>query len=297
MNLFSISQLQQFSGIKAHTIRMWEQRYNALKPNRSEGNTRYYDNIQLKRLLNIVSLMSAGFKVSDLCVMPDEKLFTLLDDHLKDPLPQDDTAEYFISQLLSAGMTLDETYFEKIFSSCVLRLGIRNTYVRVIYPMLTRIGMMWVTDKISPAYEHFISNFIRQKIFVAIDSLPPPKSSGKTWLLLLPENEFHEMGLLFSHYLIRQSGDKVIYLGSNVPLDTLSGIKNQVNPSQLLLFVVHQSEHDKLQEYLAGLKKIFSHSKIHISGSEKVTGRINRGNHYNLIHSVEDLEKELSRGK
>ena len=294
MNLFSISQLQQFSGIKAHTIRMWEQRYNALKPDRSEGNTRYYDNIQLKRLLNIVSLMSAGFKVSDLCILPDEKLFTLLDEHLKDPLPQDETASYFISQLLAAGTAFDETHFEKIFSSCALRLGIRNTYTRVIYPMLTRIGMMWLTDKISPASEHFISNFIRQKRFVAIDSLPPPKSTGKTWMLFLPENEFHEMGLLLSHYLIRQSGDKVIYLGSNVPLDTLMLIKSQVNPAHLLLFFVHQNDPEELQKYLTGLKKNFNHAKIHISGSEKLPGLIKNGNQFNWIHSVEDLEKELA---
>ena len=162
MNLFSISQLSQISGIKAHTIRMWEQRYNALKPNRSEGNTRYYDNLQLRRLLNIVSLMNSGYKVSELGVMSDKKLFTLLEQQ-QGKVESDDPEDFYISQLIAAGMSYDEQHFEKIFSHCLLRFGLKNAYTHVLYPLLSRIGLMWASNSIPPAQEQFISNIIRQK--------------------------------------------------------------------------------------------------------------------------------------
>ena len=248
------SELQQFSGIKAHTIRVWEHRYNALNPTRSEGNTRYYDNTQLRRLLSIVSLMESDYKVSELCSMTDGTLFKLLEEKQKSTSLSDGTNEYFVSQLIAAATSFDETHFEKIFSNCVLRLGMRNTYLKVIYPMLNRIGILWATGTLSPAYEHFSSNIIKQKLFSAIDSLPPAKSSRNSWLLFLPENEFHEIGLLFSHYLIRQAGKKVIYLGSNVPFETLIDAVEKITPGHLLFFLVHHNTPEYSQGYLDSLR-------------------------------------------
>jgi DNA-binding transcriptional MerR regulator len=292
MNLFSISELQQFSGIKAHTIRVWEQRYNALNPTRSEGNTRYYDNAQLRRLLNIVSLMESDYKVSELCSMTDRMLFKLLEEKLKETKSGDELNEYYVSQLIAAATAFDELHFEKIFSNCLLRLGMRNTYLRVIYPLLNRIGLMWAADTICPAYEHFSSNIIRQKIFSAIDSLPPAKSSRHSWLLFLPENEFHEIGLLFSHYLLRQAGKKVIYLGSNVPFETLIDAVEKTTPGHLLFFLVHHAIPEDSQSYINRLKRNFGKIKIHLSGNEKLISKLKTGKECNWIHSVEELEKQ-----
>ena len=294
MNVFSISQLQQYSGIKAHTIRIWEQRYDALQPHRSEGNTRYYDNSQLRRLLNIVSLMGAGYKVSELCKMTDEKLFRILDEQLKNNLPKDETSEHFTTQLIAAGITFDEAHFEKIFSHCLLRFGIKNTYTRVVYPLLLRIGLMWANDTIAPAQEHFISNMLKQKIFSAIDALPPPKSSANSWLLFLPENEFHEIGLLLSYYLIRQAGKKAIYLGSNLPLATLEATVKQISPAHLLFFLVHQNMPEEIQSYLRFLKKKFRNTKIHLAGNEKLIRHLKTGKEINWIQSVDELERHVS---
>src|SRR5690606_23340275 len=142
MDLFSISQLSQFSGIKAHTIRMWEQRYNALSPQRSEGNTRYYDNRQLMRLLNIVSLMDEGYKVSELCRLSDGELTQRLKEaETKHQLQNPE--EYYVSQLIAAGMNYDEWHFEKTFSHCLLRMGMKQTYLKVLYPLISRMGLMW----------------------------------------------------------------------------------------------------------------------------------------------------------
>ena len=293
MDSFSISQLQQFSGIKAHTIRIWEQRYDALKPNRSEGNTRYYDNSQLRRLLNITSLMNDDYKVSELCRMSDSQLFKLLEEQLKNPPTAKEPYEYFVTQLVAAGMEYDEAHFEKLFSACIIRFGIRQTYINVVYPLLLRLGLMWTNDRLPPAQEHFISNIIRQKLFTAIDSLPPAKSVKDTWLLFLPENEFHEIGLLFAHYTIRHAGKRSVYLGANVPDTTLKDAITIINPSNLLLFFVHHNIPEESQKYLNWLSKSFKETTIHLSGNVKLIKQLKTGKEIQWLQSVEQLEKRL----
>ena len=293
MNSFSISELEQFSGIKAHTIRIWEQRYNALKPTRSEGNTRYYDSNQLRRLLNIVSLMESDFKISELCKMNDEELIKILNEQLKTNVPNDEKIEYFISQLIAAGMSFDEQHFDKIFSNCLLRLGITNTYIKVIYPMLTRMGLMWVTGSLSPGYEHFICNIIKQKLYTAIDALPPAKANSDCWFLFLPENEFHELGLLCANFIIRKSGQKVIYLGANSPFDSLINAVTVTPPSHLLCFFVNNDVQENTQHYLNELIKNFGTSTIHISGNAKLISQLKTEKQVNWTCSVEELEQLL----
>ena len=292
MNLFTISQLAQFSGIKAHTIRIWEQRYNALKPSRSEGNTRYYDNDQLRRLLNIVSLMESDYKVSELCAMPDKKLFKLLAE-LQNKTASGNPNEYFISQLIAAGMSYDEPYFEKIFSHCLLRYGMKNTYVNVMYPTLMRIGLMWSTDALPPAHEHYISNILRQKLFTAIDSLPPAKYETGSWLLFLPENEFHEIGLLMSHYLIRLSGRRSFYLGGNLPIESLVGAVKDLSPENMLLFLVHYDAPENANEYLGQLSNHFPRQKIFVAASQRLVKQLKARDKIFTLETIEDLDKNL----
>ncbi len=297
MNTFSISDLENFSGIKAHTIRVWEKRYNALKPDRSDGNTRYYDNTQLRRLLNIVSLMNVDYKISKLCPMPDEEIFKLLEKQLKNSIPVKDPYEHFISQMIAAGMSYDELYFEKIFSNCILRFGLKETYALVIYPMLIRLGLMWANDTLPAAQEHFISNIIRQKLFTAIDSLPPVTSSQDSWILFLPENEFHEIGLLFTHYIIRLNGKKVIYLGANIPIESLKAAVADTNTSHLFFFLVHSNMPAEAQKYLDLLTKNFKKNKIHLSGNHKLISQLKIKQGMQWIQSIEQLEKELLNNK
>ena len=291
MNQFSISQLERFSGIKAHTIRIWEQRYNALQPSRSEGNTRYYDNVQLRRLLNIVSLSNQDYKVSELCTMPDEQLFKLVGGVKNET--KNRTEEYFVSQLIAAGMSYDEIYFNKIFSHCLLRYGMKDAYLKVIYPVLVRTGLMWTCDGMAPANEHFISNLFRQKFFTAIDALPPPKPEFDSWLLFLPENEFHEVGLLFSYYLVRLSGNKVIYLGSSIPLKSLMNIGEEISYQNLLFFLVHKDLNEDIHEYLNELSNHFSGKKICVAGDKELLNQVKKAKNIRFLSSVEDLEQQL----
>ncbi len=292
MNFFSISQLARYSGIKAHTIRMWEQRYNALTPNRSEGNTRYYDNNQLRRLLNIVSLLESGYKVSELCSMPDKKLFMLVEE-LPGKRVDNDMHGFFVLQLVRAGMSYDEINFEKIFSHCLLKYGIKETYVKVIYPMLHRVGIMWTTDALEPAAEHFISNLVRQKLFTVIDSLPAAKTNKDSWLLFLPENEFHEIGLLFAYFLIRRSGRKAVYLGANVPLQSLYVAVNETTPSKVLLFLTHNDFPEDTQSYLEELSLFFGDRKVFISADPSLFEGVKAVKNIHWLSSPQNLEEVL----
>jgi DNA-binding transcriptional MerR regulator len=292
MDKLSISQVAQFSGIKPHTIRRWEQRYDALKPSRTEGNTRYYSGDQLRRLLNIVSLKEQNYKVSELCTLSDERLFEMVA-ALNATDVQDESHQYLVSQLIDSGMNYDEPKFEKTFSHCLLRLGIKDTYIRIIYPLLVRLGLMWAANKLPPAHEHFISNLIRQKIMTAIDSLPPADHDSDSWLLFLPEDEFHEIGLLFANHFIRSSGKEVIYLGPSVPLSTLKIAVKETNPNNLFLFLVHYNLPKNAQIYLNQLMNCFSHQKIYISGNQKLLGQIDSQKNLNHLNSVKSLERQL----
>ena len=291
MNIFSISQLSQFSGVKAHTIRIWEQRYNTLKPNRTEGNTRYYDNDQLRRLLNIVSLSNIDYKVSELSGMSDKELFALVENSNKKE--ENGQENYFISQLISAGMTYDEPGFEKMFSHCLLHFGLKGTYIKVLYPLLVRLGFMWTSDTIPPAHEHFISNLIRQKLFTAIDSLPASLAQSDVWVLFLPENEFHEIGLLFANYLLRSNGKKTIYLGTNVPLESIKRLLKNSDVENVLLFFVHNDFPEEIKKYLNQLSDEYTGMNIFVASHQKITKQLGKIKKVSFLHSVEDLQQQL----
>jgi MerR family transcriptional regulator, light-induced transcriptional regulator len=291
MDSFSISDLAQYSGIKPHTIRIWEKRYHALKPNRSSGNTRLYDSIQLKRLLNITGLLDSEYKVSELCMMPDEELKKLSGKMLLENSPA--PTEYFISQLIASALTYDEPRFVQIFSHCMLRYGMKEAYLHVLYPALTRIGLMWLNDSLPTANEHFISNLIRQKLFTAIDSLPPPKPGSPVWILFLPENEFHEIGILLAYYLIRLSGQKAVYLGGNVPELSLKAAVKDLKPENILMFLVHLDLPGNIKKYLDSLSRDLKVEKIFVAAKRELTDQIKSGKKVIFIPSVEELDRQL----
>ncbi len=291
MSDYSISELESLSGIKAHTIRIWEQRYNGLKPKRTPGNTRYYDDNQLRKLLNIANLSQAGMKASELFAFSDKELNDLLDKQIEQNKSANLNIEYFISQMILAGMTYDEAGFDKCFSACLVYFGMKRAYSEVIYPMLVRIGLMWGKDDICPAQEHFISNLIRQKLMSAIDGLPINQSSKKCWLLYLPEDENHDIGLLFSNYLIRLSGQKTVYLGSKVPLDSLKQVALNIKFTDVLFFFVKNQGLNEAEGHLKEINKIFKVSKIHLSGNKKLIEQLNLTSNMDWIKSVIQLEQ------
>ncbi len=293
MTHYSIADLEQISGIKAHTIRIWEKRYNALQPLRSPGNTRYYDSKQLQKLLNVVSLSETGKKVSELFTLSEKEINLLLDEQIENAKTASSQFEYFISQMLQAGLSYNEAEFEKQFSACLVRYGMKNTYLNVIQPMLFRIGLIWSKDSICPSQEHFLSCLIKQKISSSIDGLPYPTNNKRVWLLCLPNQEHHEIGLLFSNYLIRAAGQKTIYLGSNVPFDSIISAIKETKPTDLFFFFIRNRPKEEAQDYLTRLHKLAKNTTIHLAGNKNSIEELKLEKKMDWIQSVEALEKLL----
>jgi DNA-binding transcriptional MerR regulator len=285
--------MQRFSGISVHTIRAWEKRYHGLKPDRSEGNTRYYSGNQLRRLLNIASLMNYDYKVSELCSMSDSKLHEQLRKVLENETIKNEMSDLLISQVVSAAILFDEILFEKIFSKAIVAYGMEGAYLNVIYPALKRIGLMWATDSVAPAQEHFLSNLLRQKLYASIDILPLNNNSKKHWALFLPENEFHELGLLMANYLIRSAGHRCTYLGSNLPIESLSGAVKSIKPENLLLFLVSKNDEDADKDLIKQIVKTFPSQKIYVAAEPERLQKLKEHKNLIQISSRQQLKKEL----
>ncbi|MEJ7559719.1 MAG: MerR family transcriptional regulator [Pedobacter sp.] len=291
---YSISDLEQLSGVQSHTIRIWERRYNALEPMRSAGNTRLYDGIQLRRLLNIVSLSKSGLKISHVCSLTELEMNELLNkelDQLESPVAK---YEYYISQLLSVGLAYDEVAFNALICTALDEYGLKTTYTNIMYPLLVRLGLMWRSDNICPAQEHFLSNIIRQKISAATNEIPQDLASTSTWVLFLPEDEDHDIGLLFANYLLKLSGLKVIYLGAKVPIDSLKNVLNTIKVDYLLLFMVKNPPGHAGTDYLTTLSDNFPDQLIYVAGNTRVlSDRKSEGN-IRSLNSIEELENQIN---
>jgi len=289
---YSISDLEQLSGIHAHTIRIWERRYGALSPSRSQGNTRMYDDNQLRRLLNIVSLIKSGLKISKICSLPDSEMNKLLDREFAQT-PDDTHSEYYISELVRHGIAFDEFSFHRLLDESIDGLGLSACYRKVIYPLLVRLGLMWCKDDICPAHEHFLSNIIRQKIFSHINNIPVQKLTGPKWLLFLPEWEEHDIGLLFASYLLRIYHQEVIFLGSKVPLDAIAKVYHTLNVDHILLFMVKTQPTVKVQQYINQLSAICASASIHLAGNNQMIDKLKNVGHINRFNTLDEFEKSI----
>ncbi|MBR9998592.1 MAG: MerR family transcriptional regulator [Cyclobacteriaceae bacterium] len=286
MSTYSIRDLEQLSGIKAHTLRIWEQRYDFIKPKRTDTNIRYYDDQDLKLILNVSLLKDNGHKISKISRMPYEQM-------QKEVLKLTDKRLSFPEQIHTLTLTMidhDEERFEKIISTLILQLGFEDTMIKVMYPFLMKIGILWQTGSISPSQEHFISNLIRQKIIVAIDGLFLPSiESRKKYLLFLPEHELHEISLLFSAYLIKSRKNKIIYIGQNTPFDDLIHVYNAMKPDYLLTVMTSYPQSADVQDYVDKLSEKFHNNKILITGRQVVGQDIHAHENIVILNRLEDL--------
>jgi MerR family transcriptional regulator, light-induced transcriptional regulator len=230
MGKYSIKDLEHLSGIKAHTIRIWEKRHRIIEPRRSSTNIRSYSDHDLKKIISVSMLNNQGIRISKIADMTNDEI----NHKVQEIAELRNLAPLNIDQLLIAMVDLEEELFEKILGSHVLRLGLERTILEVVYPFLQKIGVLWQTHAITPAQEHFISNLIRQKLIVAIDGLPIPPKTARKAVLFLPEGEMHEMGLLFYHFQARNNGYRTYYLGQNVPHEDLVSVVQSHKPDLLI---------------------------------------------------------------
>lgn len=237
MEIYSINDVERFTGVKAHTLRIWEKRYKSIIPHRTATKIRYYDELQVKKLLNISCLLDHNYKISYLMKLTDSELNELILEKEKN-LATDDLCNIYINDLIKAMIAFDEPFFDKLFSTVITRFGVYEAMIKVIYPFMNTTGILWATNSLVPAQEHFASNIIKRKLNAAIDGIPYPKEGTKKFLLFLPSNEWHEIGLLFSDYVIRNAGHHTIYLGQSLPISNLTSTIENVSPQYLLTFVI-----------------------------------------------------------
>lgn len=227
MKRFSISDIESLIGIKAHTIRAWEARYNLVPPKRTPTNIRYYEEEDLKHLLNIVTLNEKGYKISRIAKMDKAQINDLVLQLQADY--NNDTVQ--VLRLSDAALKYDEIAFAEILSGCIEELGLVDTMDLVLFPFMKKVGMLWQTGAIDPSHEHFASNLIRDRMIVEIDKLSKPdRKDPKRFLLFLPEAEMHETGLLFARYLLKRCGMDTLYLGQEIPYPDIKKVITHYKP-------------------------------------------------------------------
>lgn len=289
---YSINDLEKITGIKAHTIRIWEKRYNVVCPQRTDTNIRYYNDEDLKKLLNISILNKHGFRISDIVKMEDGSLC----EKILEISNSSGDYESHINNLIVSMIEMDESKFEKVLASAIIKLGFEKTITHIIYSFLEKVGILWQVGTINPAQEHFITNLIRQKLIIAIDGQESsPRVDAKTFLLYLPENELHELGLLFYSYIIKKSGHKVIYLGQSVPLKDLLQVIKIREADFIITYFVAAMDAKQIPEYLGKIGREFGNKDIFIAGLQIEQIEETLAQNIKPIKDVEEFKSYLNR--
>ena len=286
MNHFSIKDVEALTGIKPHTLRIWEQRYGIPQPKRTATNIRFYDDEDIKLLLSVAMLNRQGHKISKITKMSRKELDQFVMEIVNETT--DNTVQ--VEALTSAMLSLDEIAYEKILGTNILQFGLERTFLDIVFPFLARVGMLWQTGSINPAYEHFITNLIRQKLFSACDSQPKNLTTfSKKFLLFLPSNEPHEIGLLFANYLIRSRGHNTIYMGVNLPMDDLGGVIQIYNPDFILTVLTASLPNQSPLHVVNKLSNNFPKVSILISGPQIFQANIHLPKNVRFLYSMKDL--------
>ena len=247
-NIFSIKDLENISGIKAHTIRIWEKRYNVFAPLRTESNIRYYDLSNLQKLLNITLLHNHGYKISRISKIPDEKIPEIV----REIITTKSVKNHAISAFKMAMINFDQTLFFKTYDELLSEKSFREVFFDIFIPLMNEIGLLWQTDTISPAQEHFISYLIKQKLLIVTENLQiqKPKKTDRVFVLFLPANEIHELGLMYINYEILFHGYKTIFLGESVPLQSLVAIKNNFKNITFISYLTVEPNKEEINKYI-----------------------------------------------
>lgn len=264
---YFIKDIENLTGIKAYTLRIWEQRYGMLVPKRTDTNIRYYEEGDLKYLMNVSILNANGYKISRIAKMSREEVQRLA-------LEVGEVSSKYDNQiqaLTNAMMSFDETEFNKILSISILKLGMEETVTEIIFPFMKNVGMLWLSGSIHVAHEHFITNLIRQRIYVAMDQLGiMPRIQSKKFLLFVPNGENHDLSLLFAAYVLKARGQKVIYLGTSTPLEDLNKIFKLHKPDAVFCAITGSNQQVPIEIYLQSLHRTFTDTPVLLTGMQVV---------------------------
>lgn len=290
-NVFSIKDLENLSGIKAHTIRIWEKRYKILEPMRSETNIRFYDIKNLQKLLSIVLLHNYGYKISKISSLSHEEINKLANDIISEKSAKN----HAISTFKVAMMNFDQTLFFNTYNKLLNEKSFKEVFYSVFIPLMQELGFLWQTDTISPAHEHFITYLIKQKLLInteKVQTLTPTKED-KVFVLFLPSNEIHELGIMYLNYEILLNGYQTIYLGESIPIDSLLDLKSAFEKITFVSYFTVEPNQDIIEDYIDEMhEKLIKNSDNEMLLLGRMTAEIKDKNKYNNIHiynSIEDL--------
>ena len=297
VSVYSIKDLEKLSGIKAHTIRIWEQRYGLIIPSRTKTNIRYYEDSELKLLMNIAALNKNGVKISKIATLSRteimEQAVSLSDLNFESNTQLD-------AMTLSM-IEMDEQKFDRIMSANILNVGFERAMMEVVYPFLEKLSILWLTGSVSPVQENFISCLIRQKIIAAIDAEPFSTAKGtKKFMIYLPEGEQQELSLLFFHYLLKARRYKVVYLGLNVSHDDLKDAFKIHEPDYIFTLINEALHKQSVQQYVDRVSFNCPNCQLILSGYQVVAQTVNIAPHISILKSLPEVieyVEELNEGR
>lgn len=253
-SVFSIKDLENLSGIKAHTIRIWEKRYNVLEPMRTETNIRLYDLASLQKLLNITLLHNHGYKISKISTYPVDKIPQLV----REIISEKSVKNHAINDFKIAMMNFDQSLFFNTYNNLLSEKSFRDVFYEVFIPLMNELGLLWQSDTITPAHEHFISYLIKQKLLINTEKIQiegPSPEKETVIVLYLPHNEIHELGLMYLNYEFILNGYKTIYLGESVPIDSLKDVRKYFDKVTFVAYMTVQPDKDAINDYVESIKK------------------------------------------
>ncbi|XZF13583.1 MerR family transcriptional regulator [Chitinophagaceae bacterium MMS25-I14] len=291
MNRFSIRDIENLTGIKAHTIRIWEQRYGILQPKRTPTNIRYYDADDLKLALKVALLNDYGYKISRIHQMQEEEMASLID-KIAD---KEFRLQVLSNDLLEAALAMDMIGFEQLLNNYIHKNGIEQAVEQLIFLFLEKVGLMWLTDHLLPAQEHLVSNVIYRKLALAIEQLPFPVNGSEQAcvLLFLPEGEIHDIGLMYVFYLLRKSGKNAVYLGPNTPLSDAIHVYNTLKPQSIYMHLTSAAGEFDCGKYIQRVAQEFANARIYISGSMLRNKKYAPAANTRFLHSLQEVRDTI----
>ena len=266
--VFSIKDLENLSGVKAHTIRIWEKRYNLFQPHRTDTNIRVYGNDELQKILNIALLNKNGWKVSKIAELDEVGI----QNEIKALLVEDNSYEEAYTNFKLAMLNFDRELFDLTYAKLLVEVDFKEIFVNVFARLLKEIGILWHSNTIKPVHEHFISSLISQKILLNIENLKSyKKKNHKTYVLFLPVNEVHQIGLLYVHYELLSQGNECIYLGPNVPIQNLEYLQSIHDNIEFVSYFTVEPTKENAEAYIEEMyRQVLSkrNEKFHILGRQ-----------------------------
>ena len=282
--------MEVLSGVKAHTIRIWEKRYGLLVPNRTDTNIRYYSDSDLRRIINVSLLVNNGYKISKVAKYNEAQLReSVLEVNQRNSAQSD-----YVDRLILYMLNFDNIGFYGYVNEIISKIGLEDAVLKVFFPLFQKIGTYWQVGSIFPAQEHYVTSIMRQKIIAETDKIGFENRNGLTILFFLPEGELHEMSLLFYSYLAQKYGYNVIYLGQFVPFEDLAKVQTHIKIDYVFTAFINAIPKEELEEYLVKLKNTFQHQKVFITGWQINLQRPELPRSVKIVEDYKDFKKYLA---